>query len=140
MPLGKTIAPAEGDRERFRSAPGNIARRLRRADPAIEIRLLDLQILLAMQSLSTEASGASIVDELHKNGRPIRWQSRVYVALDRLEREGLISRKLRDKKVLRPRGHRRSMIMLTSSGRLVLQRSLRIIDLLRRNEERAEAG
>ena len=115
----------------------NVAVRLRGSRQAMEISFLDMQILLAMQSLSAEASGAAIVEELHKNGRPIQWRARVYAALQRLEREGLISKTSSEPRAQQRRGRRRSTIALTTSGRLILRQSLQIIDMLRQERKPA---
>lgn len=138
MPLSNTVALAVAGQENADHGAVDMAARSRASRQTIEISLLDLQILLTTRLLSSEASGAAIVDELHRSGRPIRWESRVYAALDRLERDGLINRQLREQNATRRRGQRRSTIALTPSGRLVLGQSLRIIDRLRQDREPAK--
>ena len=140
MPLSKKIAAMEEHRERARPDTDNKSARPRGAGQAAEISLLDLQVLLATQLLSSEASGASIVEALHKNERHIQWPARVYAALDRLERDGLVRKADGDQSAPRRRGRRRSTIKLTPSGSRMLRQSLRIIDLLRRNGEDAGPG
>ncbi len=112
--------------------------RPRRGGKTTEVSLLDLQVLLATQLLSSEASGASIVETLVKNERHVEWPARVYAALDRLEREGLVSKAGEEQIAPGRRGRRRSTVKLTSSGRRVLRQSLRILDLLREHGEYAK--
>ena len=137
MPLNNKAAAAEACREPAHPNSGSKFARPRAVKPAAEISLLDLQVLLATQLLSSQASGASIVEALHKNERHIQWPARVYAALDRLERDGLVRKVDGDQTAPRRRGRRRSTIKLTPSGRRMLRQSLRIIDLLRRNGEYA---
>jgi DNA-binding PadR family transcriptional regulator len=104
----------------------------------MEIDLLELEILLATQFLSSQACGASIIEQLHKNERRIRWPARVYAALDRLEREGLIRKTPGRQTVPGRHDRRRSVITLTAPGRQMLRQSLQIIDLLRQDGESAK--
>ena len=140
MPLSKNVAAMEEYREPARPDTDNKSARPRGAAQTAEISLLDLQVLLATQLLSSQASGASIVEALDKNERHIQWPARVYAALDRLERDGLVRKVDGDQTAPRRRGRRRSTIKLTPSGRRMLRQSLRIIDLLRLNGEDASSN
>ncbi len=106
----------------------------------MEIEFLELQILLATESLSSQACGVSILAELQKADRNIRLPARVYAALDRLERDGLIRKAPGLQTVPGLRGRRRSVLALTATGRQALRQSMRVIDLLRHDGEFARPG
>lgn len=134
MSLKKNGAIAEEYRELVTSDRHNKTVRSHGEGRAAEISLLELQVLLATQLLSSKASGASIVEALDKNERYIEWPARIYAALDRLEREGLICKLGVEQVVPRRRGRRRSTVKLTSSGHRKLRDSLRILDSLRQDK------
>ena len=104
---------------------------LRAGEQVKEIILFDLQILLAITSLQREACGKTILEELNRHTRRLYWPGRAYAALDRLEVEGLLTKRLERNPTPKRGGRRKAMLQLTPAGKSTLMRSLKTIDSLR---------
>ena len=106
-------------------------RELRAGEQIMEVNLFDLQILLAINALQSEACGKTVLEELSRHTQRLYWPGRTYAALDRLKQEGLIKKRLERKPSRKRGGRRKAMLHLTPAGRSTLMHSLTSIDSLR---------
>lgn len=140
MLLCTKVESADNDQDQSgQSGQTGKKKELRAGKTIMEINLFDLQILLAIISLRSEACGKTILEELNRHTRRLYWPGRAYAALDRLEQEGLIKKRLERKPSPGRRGRRKAMLQLTPEGRTTLTRSLNSIDSLRSEARRASA-
>jgi PadR family transcriptional regulator len=93
----------------------------------MEISLLELQLLLAINTLRHNAHVGSILSELNKCTQRCLWLGTIYAALDRLEERCLVKKVLEAKPSPKRGGKRKFFWALTKLGRRTLARTLRTI-------------
>ena len=100
-------------------------------NPALDIGLLEQQVMLAIMRLHPTAYGISIKEQIKERTSRDYSFGAIYASLDRLEEKGFVISRHGEPTATRG-GRRKLYFILTAPGQAALEETLRAVDSLRK--------